>query len=233
MAAAIEGEITLADNDQQRRPRIDSWTVLLANRSYAWTIAKGSTKGQRQTRTMKPIKCLLLLAAVLAFAAMNAAAMENPGPSISQLVGHAIQNLLAGVPHVRNIPYLEINARMRRAMQDNVQSHQNEAMGGLVQIANFAASRTNLPPRDAYNVRADENVERCHSYSCMDFLKCMNCCTVMGYRNGRRWAAEIIPFMDYRGLCVCKDKPGVPPPPEDVYRIAVRQLDGDVIDPVQ
>jgi hypothetical protein len=35
-----------------------------------------STKGQRQTTTMKAIKCLLLLAAALAFAAMNAAAMN-------------------------------------------------------------------------------------------------------------------------------------------------------------
>jgi hypothetical protein len=39
-----------------------------------WRIAKRSTKGQRRTTTMEPIKCLLLLAAVLSFAAMNAAA---------------------------------------------------------------------------------------------------------------------------------------------------------------
>jgi hypothetical protein len=36
-----------------------------------------STKGQRRTTTMKAIKCLLLLVAVLALAAMNAAAMND------------------------------------------------------------------------------------------------------------------------------------------------------------
>jgi hypothetical protein len=38
-----------------------------------------STKGRRQTTTMKPIKCLLLLAAVLAFAAANVAALNAAG----------------------------------------------------------------------------------------------------------------------------------------------------------
>jgi hypothetical protein len=41
-----------------------------------WKVTKRSTKGQRRTTTVKPIKCLLLLAAVLSFAAMNAAAMD-------------------------------------------------------------------------------------------------------------------------------------------------------------
>jgi hypothetical protein len=181
---------------------------------------------------MKPIKCLLLLAAVLALAAMNAAAMEDPN-HINQFYLDAIQLLRAGVPHEDNEPYNELAALARQAALINVPMAHNQAMALLVRFANYAASRTNLPPQDAYNLQADENVELCRNHSHMDFSNCVDCCTVKGHINEQRWTARIIPFMDYRGLCVCKNRPDLHRVSEEVFQRCQRKLQGQVVNPPQ
>jgi hypothetical protein len=181
---------------------------------------------------MKPIKCLLLLAAVLALAAMNAAAMDDPNEEaiIEWIVATAIDNLQRNVPHNQNAQIFQLNELALQESHQNVLDRENRALRGLAKVADTAASRTDRRP-DEYQAREDEFAEICHDQHHMGFMQCVSCCTIEGYNAGQTWAILIEQYMDYQGLCVCRRVGQLPPPPQHKVWDARRVLGGDVVNP--
>jgi Tfp pilus assembly protein PilV len=179
---------------------------------------------------MESIKCLLLLAAVLALAAMNAAAMHNPNVHIDHLVTIALENIRRGPAHN---PIPQINELAQIAMENtfnNVRMDDNYALAGLAAVVEAGASRSTRDPRD-YVVQVGENAQACHDSHHMDFKHCLSCCTKKGSELGQFWVMQTEKFMEYHGLCVCRYVAAAPPPPGQFVREALRIMSGEVINP--
>jgi hypothetical protein len=178
---------------------------------------------------MESIKCLLLLAAVLAFAAMNAAAMDDGGDQIRNLGTTALENILRNEAHDENRALHELMGLSQQGILHNVPTADNWALNELCRVAREASGR-NANPQDNYQALAGENGEICSNFNSMEFLKCLDCCTVKGIQNQQQWTARLYVFMDYSGRCVCRNI-GAPPPGEEIYLQSLIELGGEVIDP--
>jgi hypothetical protein len=178
---------------------------------------------------MKPIKCLLLLAAV-AFAAMNAAAMN-----IEDLVNDAIDEIRNGVPHMQNRALGHLINYAQNAIDRDIPIHRNTALAGLAVVVDAAAERKtehNHPNMYVAQDPENEDVEICRSFNHTGFFRCVSCCFVKGHTNQARWMAQPSVYMDFQGRCSCELKDG-DPPTEKLYRGALRIYNGEVINPMQ
>jgi hypothetical protein len=211
VAATIGARITPADGDQQFRLTRLHESIRGQFRKQAVFRADNrqeeqSTKGQRRTTAMRAIKCLLLLAAVLSFAAINADAMNNP-PNNNQPINNQ---------PINNQPI-------------------NDPRFNAQQLAAFFANLNNLARlshRDARNYipQPGDDVETCSRFNGSDFVTCMNCCVVKSYRRQQAWSAKQTAFANFGGLCICI-RFGNFIPNYDQYVRALRKIDGDVVDP--
>jgi hypothetical protein len=188
---------------------------------------------------MKPIKCLLLLAAV-AFAAMNAAAMNNNEnnalpQTISGYVRFAIDDIRDGRAHGQNWALGQLIGRAQEAIDAGVQMDLNPALTGLVIVVEFAAEREtehNHPNMYVAQDPENEDAEICRSADHMGYLRCVSCCLVEGHRNQARWLARPQVYMDFQGRCSCVRTNGNPPS-DMIYEQSRKIINGEVIDPVQ
>jgi hypothetical protein len=187
---------------------------------------------------MKSIKCPLLLAAVLAFAVMNAAAMNNQPPPplpphIRELVDDASRAVAAGTQHARNWALRQLLTLTLEAIHGDVPPKENMALAGLAIVVDGASDRQNRhnsPDQYVPRPGAVEDVTGCSNSSHRGFFSCFNCCIALGYNKSQRLIARMPVYMDYRGLCSCALFNGAPPSAK-LYRESLEDLLGQVIDP--
>jgi hypothetical protein len=187
---------------------------------------------------MRPIKCLLLFAAVLAFAAMNATAMDDEPPpppqplTIGQLVTMGRDTVAAGTPHEQNWALAMLVHLALGGINQDLPESENYGLTGLVLVVDHASDRVNEnnDPNHYETELEGENAQICSSYSHMGFLKCLHCCFVKGRDVGQRWIPRMFVYMDFRGLCTCAPREG-DPPGDNTYLQGLRDIAGEVIDP--